>query len=352
MQRRPAFPFPTLLLALIALVAAAPATFATPDENPFEHGWTLDNAASELQFISVKKGNIAESHRFTQLSGQIDEAGNANVSVVLNSVQTRIDIRDVRLRFLFFQTYLFPEARISLRIDRGMLGDLAREKRKIARVEYTLDLHGEQVTRPARVTITLLDNDRVAVANTDPIIVGVSDFNLLEGVRRLETTANVDVSPLAIVSFDFTFRRNPETPRAPARPAVETAASARTPALIPGWSDTNPDLQSCMARILQLSRLDRVRFDTAETRIDDHSTALLQAYAEALNRCPAVRVRITGLTGPGESPATSPALAMQRAQAVSRYLWSRGVQRSRMEANGGGQAPPDRPGRILFTITN
>ena len=37
--------------------------------------WQLDNAASQLNFISTKASHIAETHTFDELSGTIDDAG-------------------------------------------------------------------------------------------------------------------------------------------------------------------------------------------------------------------------------------------------------------------------------------
>lgn len=326
------------------------------DANPFENGWSLDRKASELRFISIKQGNIAETNHFEQLSGEIDQTGDATVRVTLNSVQTYIDIRDVRLRFLFFETFRHPLARIDVRIDRGSLNDLDRVKRKIVPMEYTLSMHGEAITRTERVTLFLIDEDTVAVSNTDPIFLGVSDFDLYRGLLRLQEAANVDISPLAIVSFDFTFTRN-AAPAAPAE-AEQTGSSAQVAALVAAlgriadWNADKPDAQTCVARILTLGRLDSVRFETLSARISESSLTLLQAYADALVRCPTLRVRIDGLIARGEDKVN--ALATQRAQAISRYLWSRGVQRSRMNTADGGlvtaASEPVGSGRARFTV--
>ena len=60
--------------------------------------WKLDNANSELSFISVKKANIAENHNFAKLAGNINEQAQVNISVDLTSVNTNIAIRDDRMK--------------------------------------------------------------------------------------------------------------------------------------------------------------------------------------------------------------------------------------------------------------
>lgn len=337
---------PALVLAPLFLTLSAPAAWA--DTNPFANGWVLDEDASELRFITLKRGNIAETNRFSEFSGEIDPAGNATLRVTLNSVQTYIDIRDVRLRFLFFETYKHPLAQVTLRIDRGSLRDLPQTGRKVIPVDYTLALHGRSVTRTTRLTLQLVGEDRVYVSNTDPIFVGVNDFDLLDGLLRLEEAAALDISPLAIVSINLAFDRAPEAARTAEADKTQvdtaTAPGAATPPpatasdRIGPWNATNPDAQTCLARLLTLGRLDTVRFEPRSARIADSSTALVTAYADALVRCPDLRVRIEGLVSRGED--NSGALASQRAQAISRSLWARGVQRSRLQAVAGGRVTP------------
>ncbi len=340
---------------LILGLAFPTAPVSALDTNPFERGWTLDKSASELRFISLKRGYIAETNHFAELSGVIDESGDALVRVLLNSVETYVDIRNVRLRFLFFETYRHPMAEIRVRIDRGSLNDLTEVKRKIVPMEYTLSMHGEEVTRTERLTLFLIDENRVSVSNTDPIFVGVSDFDLFDGLQRLEDSASVEISPLAIVSFHFTFTRNPEEEDSklpvPQTEAVSVEAAA---ARIAVWNAKDPDEQTCLARILTLGRLDSVRFEPLSARIADNSMPLIEAYADALVRCPSVRVRIDGLVARGED--NSGTLAQQRAQAISRTLWARGVQRSRLSTQAGGRVTtstePVGGGRAHITALN
>ena len=321
------------MIGLCMYATAALAPVAASETNPFKNGWMLDTNLSELRFISLKRGNIPETNRFTKLSGEIDESGRALVRVTLNSVETYIDIRNVRLRFLLFETYRFPMAEITLRIDRGSLNDLAEVKRKIVPMEYTLSMHGREVTRSERLTLFLVDENRVTVSNADPIFVGVNDFDLYEGVKRLENAANVSISPLAIVSFDFTFTRKALN-KGPGLPLDQNSSEGFKVPRIAAWNAMDPDHQTCVARLLTLGRLDSVRFEARSARINNNSLMLLDAIADALVRCPSVQMRIDGLVARGEDK--NGALAKQRTQAIARTLWARGVQRSRMQLEAGG----------------
>ncbi len=217
----------SFIAALLCLcVAMVPQLATAQSVDPFENGWALDAGASRLRFMSVKKGNLAETHSFGKLDGMISPAGSAQVRVALDSVDTRIDLRNVRLRFLFFETFLYPEATISAQLDPDVLRDLNTVLRKRVPVNFTLSLHGVSVEKTALVVVTLIDNDRVAVSSATPIVVTMSEFDLDGGREKLQETANVTIVPLGIVSFDFVFDRT--SPGTPPKAATLPSANAMT----------------------------------------------------------------------------------------------------------------------------
>jgi YceI-like protein len=204
----------SFIAALVCLCVGITPQIATAQSAvPFENGWTLNAESSYLRFMSVKKGNLAETHSFAALSGLITEDGKAQVRVLLDSVDTKIDLRNVRMRFLFFETFLYPEATITAQLDSGVLTDLHTVRRKLINLNFTLSLHGVNVDKTAQVAVTLISNDRITVSATTPIVLTLSEFNLEDGREKLQETANVTIVPLGIVSFDFVFdRSSPGTP--------------------------------------------------------------------------------------------------------------------------------------------
>jgi polyisoprenoid-binding protein YceI len=217
------------IAALLSLcVALVPQLATAQSVDPFENGWTLDGGSSRLRFMSIKKGNLAETHSFAKLDGTISGDGKAQIRVALDSVDTKIDLRNVRMRFLFFETFLYPEATISARLDPGALADLNTVLRKVVPLNFTLSLHGVSVEITTQVVVTLVNNDRVAVSSATPIALTLSEFNLEGGREKLQETAKVTIVPLGIVSFDFVFDRvSPGTQ--PARtPAARTQAKVPT----------------------------------------------------------------------------------------------------------------------------
>src|SRR6516165_791934 len=86
--------------------------------------WLLNAGASHFYMQTVKANAIFEIHQFTGLDGSISNDGDAVVRIDLTSVASGIDVRDVRMRFLLFETYKFPNAEVSAKLDMGALRTL------------------------------------------------------------------------------------------------------------------------------------------------------------------------------------------------------------------------------------
>ena len=108
------------------LIGAAPAAYA---QDPFVDGWLLQPENSALRFQSVKNNAVVEGSSFASFSGAIDQTGTAVVRIATDSVDTKIDLRNVRMRFLFLETFTFPEAVITVTLDPALLADLPTKRR-------------------------------------------------------------------------------------------------------------------------------------------------------------------------------------------------------------------------------
>ena len=343
------------VMTLLFLATSANAQSA----DPFENGWVLDAEASDLRFMSIKKGNIAETSRFATLSGLITESGQAQIRVLMDSVDTRIDLRNVRMRFLFFETFNNPESTISVQLSPEALRDLHVTRRKTVALDYTLSLHGVTHSDTADVAVTLISNDRVNVSSTTPISLKLTDFNLEQGREKLQEAANVTIVPLGIVSFDFVFdRSSPGTP-----PDLAQLANATvTPGAAALETKGNLDREACVGRFEILSRTGNIYFAAGSARLDRKSTPLLDNIFDIVNRCPDLNIEIGGHTDSDGSTATNLRLSERRAGSVSAYLSAKGIPTNRMRVVGYGEANPIRPNdssankarnrRIEFTVLN
>lgn len=334
------------------LIAAAAATslFGTAlfaQASPFGEGWELESEASKLQFQSIKNGSKIETSSFAKLTGTIDANGNASLKVLLDSVDTKVDLRNVRMRFLFFETFEFPEASITTQIDPALIADLADVRRKTLTLPFTMNLHGVTKEMTADLSLTLIGEDLVAVSTAEPINVAVADFNLAGGLQKLEEAANVEIVPSSTVSFDFIFRKTGDTQAPVATAAVtepvveepveEPVAAPQTAAL---ETEGEFSLEACIGRFEILSRTDNIYFSPGSARLEAKSSALLDTVADIVKRCPQMNIEIAGHTDSVGAATYNQRLSEQRAASVVSYLTGQGIVDGRMTAVGFGEARP------------
>ena len=168
--------------------------------------WQLDSDATRLGFTSIKAGEIIENHTFSGLYGVVDPDGLVSIAIPLNSVETGIDLRNERMRDMFFQIDDHPEASIEVTIDPAAYENLNVGEQKLTEIEGALSLHGVQADLSAQVAVTRIGPDRIAVASAQPVIVYVDDFNLAPGLEALREIANLPaITPAIPVTFSLVF---------------------------------------------------------------------------------------------------------------------------------------------------
>ncbi|MEM8690656.1 MAG: OmpA family protein [Pseudomonadota bacterium] len=313
------------LISLLPIVSQA---------DPFARGWVLENDASKLQFQSIKNASKVEISSFATFAGTIDETGAAEISVLLDSVDTQVDLRNVRMRFLFFETFQYPEAKIALKIDPADLSDLKTVRRKTLNVPYTLDLHGVSQALEADVSVTLIADDLVAVSTASPITLQVADFNLTEGLEKLQDAANVQIVPTGTVTFDFIFKRNGEGAEPVQLASLEAPASAALEA------EGDFSREACIGRFEILSRTGNIYFASGSANLRAESDALLGTLHDVVARCPDLIIQISGHTDSQGAGAYNLRLSEQRAAAVADWLRQKGIASGRMIARGYGEDQP------------
>ncbi|UWQ47883.1 OmpA family protein [Leisingera aquaemixtae] len=320
----------TLSILTVFLLLLRPALAS----GPFEHGWQLNAGSSAIRFISIKKGSIAESSRFAAFSGSISEQGDAEIRIALDSVDTSIDLRNVRMRFLFFETFTYPEATITARIGPDQIADLAAVQRKQIELPVTLSLHGIEAQLTVPVAVTLLGNDRVAVATVQPVILKLEDFALNPGREKLEEAAGVTITPVGLVSLDLLFDRTaPGTASVPAGTVTAGAAAALE-------ASGDFSREACTGRFEILSQGRSVNFAPSTARLDASSRNFLDSLSDIIRRCPGMIVEVGGHTDSQGKAAWNMQLSEKRAAAVNSYLLTTGIPAERLVAVGYGETTP------------
>ena len=170
-------------------------------------GWVLDESKSEISFISIKNLSIAETHEFRNLSGTIDDEGNLEIKIPLSSVETKIPIRNERMKKMLFETSKFANALVTSKIDLSFskgasVGEIIQRKEN-----FSIDLHGIQQENEAKVAVTLEKDGAVRVDSVRPVIVNASAHHLSAGIDALRVVANLSsIAESVPVSFNLFFQ--------------------------------------------------------------------------------------------------------------------------------------------------
>lgn len=314
-----------LLLLSLGLFGAAPAR---------AQEWLLNANESHFLMQTAKANAVIETHRFTGLDGAVKANGDATVTVDLTSVLSGIDVRDVRMRFLLFETYKFPSVTVTAKLDMSKLDALASTTRINYPLKMTVNLHGVTREMSAPVTVTRLSDKAVSVATAAPIVVSADDFGLAAGVAKLsEAVGGTPIVTAASISFDLVFETGDKIPsiEAARAEAAKRKNETETAAISP---------EACETRFSVISTTSAIFFRTGSAELDRESDPLLTSVAEIANRCPSVRVEVTGHTDNVGQREANRALSLQRAKAVVNFLTQRGVAASRIEVQGFGDTRP------------
>ena len=195
-----------LLLSLLLLsnVAIAKLNFVTTTH---AGQWVLNNKASTLNFITTKNASKTEVQTFTKLKGKI--AGTkVSMTADLSSVDTGIEIRDERLRDLFFKVAKFPTATVTLDIKTSDIYPMKPGQIKTLNLKAEINLQGITQTVPVQVQVVELEKNQRLVFSSQPVIVNLKDFNLLKGVNALREIAKLkSINASVPVTFSLLFTK-------------------------------------------------------------------------------------------------------------------------------------------------
>tara|TARA_R110002050_G_scaffold71891_3_gene154625 strand:+ start:7005 stop:7616 length:612 start_codon:yes stop_codon:yes gene_type:complete len=169
--------------------------------------WVIDTHDSQLNFISIKKGNIAETHQFNQLNGRYDSQGQFTLDIDLASVDTKIPVRDDRMKNYLFEVNTFSTANISAMIDTDLVDAIAEGASQRLTIDAKLDLHGVIKPLTLDVIVTRLVGAKLSIVSSQPVIINADDFALSPGINKLMELASLpSISQAVPVSFYLTLK--------------------------------------------------------------------------------------------------------------------------------------------------
>jgi len=150
---------------------------------------------SSVNYVSIKNNAIAENNRFTSVTGTIGDDGSVQIRIDLSSVETRVDIRNQRMRDMFFEVASHPHALISAQLEAADLAQIEAGAPLEKTLPLTLSLHGSEATLEANLR-AVATGGQLYISTLEPILVSAADFGLDPGVEALREIAGLN----AIVS--------------------------------------------------------------------------------------------------------------------------------------------------------
>jgi|TARA_B110000196_G_C20980717_1_gene583269 hypothetical protein len=170
--------------------------------------WQLRSDRSVLNFVSIKNNQIAEVHRFLELSGTVNTEGLAQVDIKLNSVETNILIRNDRMKSMLFELDLFTVASATAKLDIQGFAGLDTGTSLNTDMTLELDLHGVKSPIAAKVKVTRVTAKLWQVTSVKPMIINASAFNLDQGIEALRAIAGLSSIGTAVpVTFNLEFTK-------------------------------------------------------------------------------------------------------------------------------------------------
>ena len=197
----------TLGLSACSEQASAP---AAEEASPLTEGaWTLDPVDSRLSYVSIKAGEIAEANRFDALAGSVAADGTATLDIDLASVNTGIDIRNERMREIFFDVAGNPKATVTAKLDPAAFAALAVGQSITRSLTASVAIKGVEQEIETEVLVTRVSADRVTVVPTAPVIISTDMFELTDELGELRALAQLpSITPAVPVTFTLAFTRS------------------------------------------------------------------------------------------------------------------------------------------------
>ena len=167
-------------------------------------GWVIDPEGSYVGFASVKNDLIAENHSFTQITGAIEDSGDANIVIALASVETLVPIRNERMQAILFEVMQYPDVTVTANLDLDEFTSLGLGESKTDTILLGVNLHGTDLSKNVLVKVTRSSDNAYEVTSLGPIVIHASQFALSDGLESLRKIAGLlSIDLMVPVTFDL-----------------------------------------------------------------------------------------------------------------------------------------------------
>ena len=188
-------PFLIRFISCAALLLMTQATLAD---------WRL-TSASKVGYVSIKNNAIAEHNVFSGVTGSLSKKGQLKITIDLSTVETQVDIRNQRMRELFFEVTQYPQAVVTAELDVQELAQFDSGAPLEIVKPFTLSLHGVEATAEAHLRVVAVGG-RAWVSTVRPVLISAAECGLEGGVSALQKIAGLEaIAAVVPVSIDLKF---------------------------------------------------------------------------------------------------------------------------------------------------
>lgn len=185
------------LCAMLVSLALSPAIFAME----------LDAERSSINYLSIKKGTVAELGSFDVFNASLSNGGQLKLEIDLSSVNSTIAQRDQRMRDFLFEVARFPVATVKAQLAMAPLLKLGVGEELTLDVNGRLHLHGIAHPVTAVIRVQGLADGALRASTVAPIILNTDDFALQDGLEKLRSLASLSsIDSVAPVFFSLVFK--------------------------------------------------------------------------------------------------------------------------------------------------
>lgn len=169
--------------------------------------YVVDSKNSTVNFSTIKKQYVIEPAVFEHVEGSISHAGEVEISIYLDSIKTKIPIRDSRIQNLFFKTVDFPKAIIKAKVDMKKIKSMTYYKKM--EIPATLKFYGTTKAINLQVLAAKTYKNRLLVTSMQPIIIDANNYGIpAENLVKLaKTVGGLSISSKVAVNFALTFKK-------------------------------------------------------------------------------------------------------------------------------------------------
>ena len=163
----------------------------------YASNWQLNQERSAISYLSSKQASpetamIFESNLFHEFSGNIK---NSQIELVieLNSLDTKVPIRDERIAEHVFLSKQYPQATITATIEN--LEQITYQRKQMTAL---LTMRGQSHNVQAEVIIERSSPDTLHIQTVTPVLVDANAYGMLEGFAKLKELVGLMQIPTTI----------------------------------------------------------------------------------------------------------------------------------------------------------